>query len=105
MKIIRGFKIRGFILAAAFSAGLGFATSASAQVHLYLVDLNSKTGTDIGSLAVLLVLCLWHQRRRASGGLVYTLEVDVSCFHHRPERDGHERPWHFGGCLQRGLWA
>ena len=32
MKIIRGFKVRGFILAAAFSAGLGFATSASAQV-------------------------------------------------------------------------
>jgi probable HAF family extracellular repeat protein len=51
MKIIRGFKVRGFILAAAFSAGLGFATSASAQVeHSYLIDLNSKTVTDIGSL-------------------------------------------------------
>ena len=51
MKIIRGFKVRGFILAAAFSAGLGFATSASAQVkHSYLVDLNSKTVTDIGTL-------------------------------------------------------
>ena len=50
MKIIRGFKVRGFILAAAFSAGLGFATSASAQVtHSYLVDLNSKTVTDIGT--------------------------------------------------------
>ena len=51
MKIIRGFKVRGFILAAAFFAGLGFATSASAQVkHSYLVDLNSKTVTDIGTL-------------------------------------------------------
>ena len=51
MKIIRGFKVRGFILAAAFSAGLGFGTSASAQVtHSYLVDLNSKTVTDIGTL-------------------------------------------------------
>jgi probable HAF family extracellular repeat protein len=50
MKIIRGSKVRGFILAAAFSAGLGFATSASAQVRSYLVDLNSKTVTDIGSL-------------------------------------------------------
>jgi probable HAF family extracellular repeat protein len=49
MKIIRGFKVRGFILAAAFSAGLGFAPSASAQVHSYLVDLNSKTVTDIGT--------------------------------------------------------
>ena len=50
MKIIRGFKVRGFILAAAFSAGLGFATSASAQAqHLYLVDLNSKTVIDLGS--------------------------------------------------------
>ena len=51
MKIIRGFKVRGFILAAAFSAGLGLATSASAQVERsYLIDLNSKTVTDIGSL-------------------------------------------------------
>ena len=51
MKIIRGFKVRGFILAAAFSAGLGFATSASAQLYQsYLVDLNSKTVTDIGNL-------------------------------------------------------
>src|SRR4051812_38604835 len=51
MKIIRGFKVRGFILAAAFSAGLGFGTSVSAQVtHSYLVDLNSRTVTDIGTL-------------------------------------------------------
>ena len=51
MKITPGFKVRGFILAAAFSAGLGFGTSASAQVlHSYLVDLNSKTVTDIGDL-------------------------------------------------------
>src|SRR4051812_23067917 len=51
MKIICGFKVRGFILAAAFSAGLGFGTSASARVtHSYLVDLNSKTVTDLGNL-------------------------------------------------------
>jgi probable HAF family extracellular repeat protein len=51
MKITLGFKLRGFILAAAFSAGLGFGTSASAQVrHSFLVDLNSKTVTDIGTL-------------------------------------------------------
>src|SRR3954453_8885707 len=49
MKIIRGFKVRGFILAAAFSAGLGFATGASAE-HAYLVDLNSKAVMDIGTL-------------------------------------------------------
>ncbi len=35
MKIIRSFKVRGFILAAAFSAGLGFGTSASAQVNIH----------------------------------------------------------------------
>jgi probable HAF family extracellular repeat protein len=49
MTIIRGSKIRGFILAAAFSAGLGFATSASAQVRSYVIDLNSKTATGIGT--------------------------------------------------------
>ena len=51
MKITLGCKVRGFILAAAFSAGLGFGTSAFAQVkHSYLIDLNSKTATDIGAL-------------------------------------------------------
>jgi probable HAF family extracellular repeat protein len=42
---------RRFILAAAFVAGMGFGTHASAQViHSYLVDLNSKTATDLGTL-------------------------------------------------------
>jgi probable HAF family extracellular repeat protein len=50
MKIIRGFKVRGFILAAAFSAGLGFATSASAQViHSYFIDLNNRTVKELGA--------------------------------------------------------
>ena len=51
MKISLGIKFGGFILAAAFSAALGFGTSASAQqTHSYLIDLNSKTVTDIGTL-------------------------------------------------------
>lgn len=50
MKIFAGFKVRSLILAAAFSAALGFGNSASAQVHSYLIDLNSKTVTDIGTL-------------------------------------------------------
>ena len=50
MKRICHLNVRGFILAAAFSAALGFGTSASAQPHSYLVDLNSKTATDIGTL-------------------------------------------------------
>src|SRR4051812_10306707 len=47
VKRIFHLNVRGFILAAAFSAGLGFGTSASAQ---YLVDLNSKTATELGTL-------------------------------------------------------
>jgi probable HAF family extracellular repeat protein len=45
-------RVRGFILAAAFLAGLGFGTSAYAQavVRSYLVDLNSKAVTDVGDL-------------------------------------------------------
>ena len=51
MKITRSFKVGGFFLAVTFSAGLGFGTIASAQVtHSYLVDLNRKTVTDIGTL-------------------------------------------------------
>ena len=51
MKVIPGFNVSGFIFAAAFFAGLGFGTSAFAQAkHSYLIDLNSKTATDIGTL-------------------------------------------------------
>jgi probable HAF family extracellular repeat protein len=53
MKIIRGFKVRGFVLAAAFMTGLGFGTNASAQdpqYHSYLVDLNSRKVIDLGTL-------------------------------------------------------
>ena len=51
MKITLDSKVRDFILAAAFITGLGLGTSAFAQVkHSYLIDLNSKTATDIGAL-------------------------------------------------------
>ncbi|SEM89254.1 hypothetical protein SAMN05216404_101436 [Nitrosospira multiformis] len=61
MKIIVDPKISGFILAAAFFAGLGFGANASAQERsAYLVDLNSKTvmalgawgGTDIEAMGI-----------------------------------------------------
>src|SRR5688500_599460 len=48
MKIITGFKVRRFILAAAFFAGLGFGSKVLADVS-FLVDLNSKTETEIGT--------------------------------------------------------
>ena len=50
MKIILGIKVHGFIRAAAFFAGLSFGSSAAAQIPSYLVDLNSKTVTDLGTL-------------------------------------------------------
>ena len=51
MKVTECFNLHSFILAAAFSAGLGFGTSASAQEqHSYLIDLNSKTVTKLGTL-------------------------------------------------------
>jgi len=51
MKITLDSKVCGFILAAAFITGLGFGTSALAQVqHAYPIDLNSKLATDIGTL-------------------------------------------------------
>jgi probable HAF family extracellular repeat protein len=48
MKITLDPKVHRCILAAAFSAGLGLGTSAFA--NSYLIDLNSKTATDIGAL-------------------------------------------------------
>ena len=98
MKIIPGFKVRGFILAAAFSAGVGFATSASAQYHSYLVDLNSKTATDIGTLGGDLTpeVSGINDAGQVAGASV-TAGGASPCVHHRPRWDGHERPWHFGG--------
>jgi probable HAF family extracellular repeat protein len=50
MKIIPDFNIRGFMLTAAFLAGLGFGISAFALEHAYLIDLNSKTATELDTL-------------------------------------------------------
>src|SRR5690348_13026707 len=50
MNIIPGFKLRGFILTAVFFAGLGFGPRASAQETSFLIDLNSKTVTPLGTL-------------------------------------------------------
>ena len=50
MKIIPDFNIRGFMLTAAFFAGLGFGISAFALEHAYLIDLNSKTATELDTL-------------------------------------------------------
>jgi probable HAF family extracellular repeat protein len=52
MTFNRCFNFGNLILAAAFSAGLGFGLNASAQQteHSYLIDLNSKTVTDLGNV-------------------------------------------------------
>lgn len=60
MKIIRNSKVRGFILAAAFSAGLGFGASASAHTrheftaggtfHALSTDPNGMGMRDVGTL-------------------------------------------------------
>jgi probable HAF family extracellular repeat protein len=52
MSLNRCFNFRNLILAAVFSAGLGFGLNASAQQteHSYLIDLNSKTVTDLGNV-------------------------------------------------------
>ena len=97
MKRICHLKVRGFILAAAFSAGLGFATSASAQVrHSYLIDLNSKTVTDIGTLGGAYSDACGINDAGQVVGYSGTAGGARPCFHHRPRRDGHERPWHLG---------
>ena len=51
MKIIPGFNLRSFLLAA-FFAGLGFNNHAMADPfhRAYLIDLNSRTATDLGTL-------------------------------------------------------
>jgi probable HAF family extracellular repeat protein len=48
MKTTFAFNLRGFLFTAAFLAALGCASHASAQA--YLIDLNSRTATDLGTL-------------------------------------------------------
>ena len=43
-------RLKGFLLAVALSAGLGCVFPVSAQI--YIVDLNSKTYTDLGTVTV-----------------------------------------------------
>ena len=52
MKVIHNSKIQSLILAVALGTGLGFVSPvSSAQVrHAYIVDPNSKTLTDLGTL-------------------------------------------------------
>jgi probable HAF family extracellular repeat protein len=50
MKVISNCRAHGLVLAAALGIGLGFVTHASAQERSYLIDLNSKTVTNLGSL-------------------------------------------------------
>jgi hypothetical protein len=50
VKIIPGFNLRWFLLAAAFLAGTACAIHASAQQQAFLVDLNSGTATSLGML-------------------------------------------------------
>ena len=52
MKITRSSTIHSLILAAALSIGLGFVSPVSAKEHSYIVDLNSKTATALGSLGM-----------------------------------------------------
>jgi probable HAF family extracellular repeat protein len=50
MKTIHRFKTPYLILLAALSAGLALASSAFAAEHSYIIDLSSKTVTDLGGL-------------------------------------------------------
>ena len=51
MKVILGFKVLALSSLRSLFAGLAFGTSAFAQVqHSYLINLNSKTVTDLGTL-------------------------------------------------------
>ena len=50
MKISQSSKFRSFILAAVLFSGLATFTHASAQERSYLIDLNSRTVTQLGSL-------------------------------------------------------
>ena len=50
MKIMGNCGGHRFVLAAALSIGLGFGTRAQAVDHSYLIDLSSRTATDLGSL-------------------------------------------------------
>jgi probable HAF family extracellular repeat protein len=66
-------------LAAAFSAGLGFGAGASAQVpeHSYLIDLNTKTVTEIGALGS----HTWASGINEAGQVVGSFETAGGKFH------------------------
>ena len=50
MKISLPSRLRRFLLATAFLAGMVWNIQASAQQYAYLIDLNTRTATDLGTL-------------------------------------------------------
>ena len=73
--------------------------------HSYLVDLNSKTVTDIGTLGGAYSYAHGINDAGQVVGWSDTAGGVSPCFHHRPRRDGHERPWHLRCVLTAMLMA
>ena len=83
MKITRSSTIQSLILAAALSIGLGFVSPVSAQQHSYIVDLNSKTVTDLGTLGGRYIFALGINDAGRVVGQAYMVEIyKVGSMHH-----------------------
>ena len=90
MKIIRGFKIRGFILAAAVSAGFGFIFPASAKQEVpYIVDLNTRRVTSLGTLGGYYSYASAINDSGQIVGSSYTAG-GRTCFYYRTQRRRHD---------------
>ena len=105
MKITLDSKVRDFILAAAFITGLGLGTSAFAQVqHAYLIDLNSKTATDIGALGGSYTQASDINDAGQVVGSSGNLFDDTHAFITGADGVGIEGSWHLGRYLQQCSW-
>ena len=87
METAAGSKILSIVLAATLVISISLATPGIAQDRFYLIDLNSRTATELGSLGGRCYCCSAAQRSRAGDGI-----CELTFIHHRTRWSGHDCP-------------
>ena len=107
MKITHHVKACRLVAGAALFSGLGFIAPVTAQElpqeRAYLIDLNDRSVTELGSFGGGKTFPPGAQRFGAGGWGVQDIVRGLPCIYYWCEWQGDEGPWHLGRAIQPGL--